>query len=486
MKWAFDLLGLPLNADATSIKRAYAKLLRSTRPDEDPEAFQRLHAAYKTALAQAGASPMPAAKPIAQVRENIEPSTPSTETAPLAAQPKSDSLVASPAAPKVNIGALAEEVIRIAVHSGNSRELTSWLQAREDFWSILIKQQTGQVLLHRLFQQPQTMSSECLDALLRFFDLDHVLSGVNPFALQQLRRRQSLQWELMPEHRYELAQRIQLRRNGRPDLDALKQYLDLLEQPLHWLRVAKTALRRGAVDRLGHFLQALCQGHINDLPASFDQRSVQFWYKATRTGTMAWQRFAINALRVTVIALVCALLATAVFVLNFATGSMPGKDALRFSAVFSFTIVGGVLGLWLLFTGWIYLDHWQGLPESAPERFPWLRRLIIPVLCIAGFALHAAGAADFVAGPLVFASFILALRRFRRRSVRNASRRSLRIGSMAPLAAYVCFIVINALTHVQGASDFPIMTAAVLITFGLWLADMWRHRAHLHPKFARG
>ena len=54
MKWAFDLLQLPLDADATSIKRAYAQLLRRTRPDEDPEGFQRLHAAYKTALAQAG------------------------------------------------------------------------------------------------------------------------------------------------------------------------------------------------------------------------------------------------------------------------------------------------------------------------------------------------------------------------------------------------------------------------------------------------
>ncbi|WHI48010.1 J domain-containing protein [Microbulbifer sp. VAAF005] len=36
--------------DARAIKRAYAKKLKQTRPDEKPEEFQALHAAYKQAL----------------------------------------------------------------------------------------------------------------------------------------------------------------------------------------------------------------------------------------------------------------------------------------------------------------------------------------------------------------------------------------------------------------------------------------------------
>lgn len=46
----WELLGLDAGADTRSIKRRYAQLLKQTRPDEDPEAFQRLREAYERAL----------------------------------------------------------------------------------------------------------------------------------------------------------------------------------------------------------------------------------------------------------------------------------------------------------------------------------------------------------------------------------------------------------------------------------------------------
>ena len=46
--WA--LLELPDDADERSIKRCYAKRLKTTRPDDDAEGFQRLREAYETAL----------------------------------------------------------------------------------------------------------------------------------------------------------------------------------------------------------------------------------------------------------------------------------------------------------------------------------------------------------------------------------------------------------------------------------------------------
>jgi hypothetical protein len=52
----FGLLGLAPGADRRAIKAAYAARLKSTRPEDDPAAFQQLHAAYKQALALAGSS----------------------------------------------------------------------------------------------------------------------------------------------------------------------------------------------------------------------------------------------------------------------------------------------------------------------------------------------------------------------------------------------------------------------------------------------
>lgn len=48
--WALDFLGLDTGADEKAIKRAYAKQLKVTRPDDDPAAFQQLNEAYQNAL----------------------------------------------------------------------------------------------------------------------------------------------------------------------------------------------------------------------------------------------------------------------------------------------------------------------------------------------------------------------------------------------------------------------------------------------------
>lgn len=41
----WQLLGIPATAEEREIKRAYARLLKGRRPEDDPEAFQRLRAA---------------------------------------------------------------------------------------------------------------------------------------------------------------------------------------------------------------------------------------------------------------------------------------------------------------------------------------------------------------------------------------------------------------------------------------------------------
>ena len=67
----WTLLGLdPATATPRDLQRAYARLLKIHRPDEDPEAFQRLHQAYQTAKARLENAPR-------------SPSAPDRPTAPL-------------------------------------------------------------------------------------------------------------------------------------------------------------------------------------------------------------------------------------------------------------------------------------------------------------------------------------------------------------------------------------------------------------------
>ena len=49
----WQMLGLAPDADERSIKRAYARLLKVHRPDENPDEFQRLRQAYEATLAEA-------------------------------------------------------------------------------------------------------------------------------------------------------------------------------------------------------------------------------------------------------------------------------------------------------------------------------------------------------------------------------------------------------------------------------------------------
>lgn len=72
MSWPWSELGLSGPADLKTIRGAYAQRLKATHPEEDPEGFQRLHAAYQEAgryarrkarAAQAGLPPKESAAP---------------------------------------------------------------------------------------------------------------------------------------------------------------------------------------------------------------------------------------------------------------------------------------------------------------------------------------------------------------------------------------------------------------------------------------
>ncbi|MBQ9492179.1 MAG: J domain-containing protein [Oscillibacter sp.] len=73
--WPWEELGLPGPAQLPAIRRAYAERLKKTRPDENPEGFQRLHSAYEEAchLARRGSAARTESDSRPPEEENREP-----------------------------------------------------------------------------------------------------------------------------------------------------------------------------------------------------------------------------------------------------------------------------------------------------------------------------------------------------------------------------------------------------------------------------
>ncbi len=481
MNWAFELLGLRPDADATDVKRAYARLLRTTRPDEDAEAFQRLHAAYKTALAHANrkADASPAA-PISAPQVEAERPSPAPVASPVS-PPSTPARAPNVSVPAVAIGPLTGAVIQAAVDAQNGNALLRWLQSRAEFWSIQVKSQAAQVVLQRLFQQPQAISAECMDTLLQFFDLNHVLSGVNPVTLQSLRMRQRTLWELLPQNHHELARRAGLMRNGRPDVLLLRKNLALLERPLHWIRATQAAMQSDRARSLANLVRVLSNnGRIDELPPTIDRPHATFWLRAAIPGAqLTRERFILNSLRASLFTLITVFVVVGVGVLSAGSDGVNWREIARVSSVLG----GSVLGLWLLLAGCWWFDQWQGLPESAPTRWPWLRRLAIPAVCASSLAVYSINQATLTQ-LLISLCFIFSIRKLRR-WLADAGGIGKRFNVPLTPIIWIGIMTISALSRIQSFSDISLMPVMALLTLAISIADLWRHRAYLHPKLAR-
>jgi hypothetical protein len=496
VNWAYTLLGVSPDAEVGDVKRAYARLLRKTRPDEDADGFQQLHMAYRLVLAQvtartAGATVQsghaappashdPPSVPTVSDRDVAAIRTTAEVTVGMAASTPSPAEDVSPVA-AVNPTELVNRVIQYATANNEDRKLSVWLSKQPEFWSIRTKQQIGQLLLSQLFRNPQPMASACLDTLLQFFDLEQVLSGINPIALAQLRRRQLAMWYLLPENDRAFASRLNISTKRLSDRRQLASCLRLLQGPWRWQSVPWPAIRRGRVVAVGRLIHTLCSGHLAELPPQIDRANAAFWYRAALTGVMSRPRFAVGSVRAGFMALI---LMTGVVGVATLTSWANGDGLHVFTALgIGAVMAANILGIWLVYAGWIWLDHWQGLPESSQMRPIWLRRMLIPALCAAAIGLDYLATLPVAAIAVIGATLIMALRRFQHRSPPRPAGKKTRTGSTLPGVFFLFIVLANMIPKLaQLPEQIPIIAIGAMVPMAIWMADMWRHRFHFKRK----
>jgi len=176
----FARLGLSHDADESQVKRAYARELRKTRPDEDPVAFQRLHEAYAQCLEWVRRSRAGAATAVFEDLDELL----GDDALPSLRVRADDAATATPVFDGATVtgrafdsavfdsGAFLGQLLRIA-RENTSQELQRWLREHPDLYSVERKQALAPLLIARLQDEPSLYIAQ-LDIVLAFFDLDTV------------------------------------------------------------------------------------------------------------------------------------------------------------------------------------------------------------------------------------------------------------------------------------------------------------------------
>jgi len=454
----FEQLGLPADADEPMVKRAYAQRLRNTRPDSDPEGFQRLHAAYQAALARCRQKAKSAATKIRRTPEHVPAAT--AGELPFAVADTPQEAIA------FSFERFSTELLTLAAE-GDATRLKTWLEEQPALWSLHLKTRVGHGLFAQLHRDAPPMSPACIEVLLTFFDMNQARPGHDALRLQRLLRRMQLAWELQPAHRDALAGRMELHLySERCELDL---NLERLARPLRWTQVARIGLQPNEASSYTQLIQRVSLHHPEDLPEPCDQDQIRFWLKATDVSHVGKERLQLGAIR-------CTATLLGGLLLGLLSGVLMRMPPDQFNWTAFWWCVGlpaAPCALWCLFMLVLPLDRWHARPEYQPVRWPWLNLLLVPMLCTAALAL---GEADTYVGAFVFAlaALWLAFRRLRRR---NAA--SLRLNPrLAWFGLWGLFMLARSLLkdvdQTHASATYPALAAAIAIL--IWGMDLWRQR----------
>ena len=356
-----ELLELAEQGDARAVKRAYARLLRSNRPDDDPEAFQDLHACYQHALALCGRG----TDAQAELVESMQTEAP---------EPEVPRLVTSQALPPaLDPDDAAREIV---LHAGaaDASTLALLLQERALCWSLQFRADVGWSLLGHLHREDPPVPEANFNTLAQAFDWDDIALDLDPLWLAGVARRCRQAWQLLPSSRSAL--RIDYERCSDSYLSA--QDIDgavarLSEARPRWRNRLDALLPARARDT-PYLLAALEYWPDEALPPGLNAAQVGFWARFGDPSHPVHVRY--EAVRCTLIGLFLGLVAA--WGVYSSPAVSPSKGGMIIAAAALL-----VPASWLLRRGFRALLRWQCADESDARGPAWLRWAFLPVAAIA-------------------------------------------------------------------------------------------------------
>ncbi len=421
MSWAMEWLGLEADADERAIKRAYAKRLKQTRPDEDAAGFQQLHEAYQSALAYAqyraqwgdeatDAEPTAPADPVLDLHDPVVPLNSGIAPPQERQEPPRWSVVPVEVelpAP-LDVPAFAQRLVT-AASKGPPLEFEPWLQQRPELWSLRDKPLVGSHVLD-LLHAGAPVRQENFDALSRYFGWDQIGSPLDPDLAAQTRQRLHRHWLVQPGHHDWLAYYLQ-----GPDapFSAAQAQVNQarLSRPWHRLRAVLTAAIPGRAALIGRMLAGLGIHTAEQAPTPLQPEQVRFWMALNQSGQLNAAKWQVAAARTLVFTLGWLLL------MGLMTLAVPPEGPTQVGHVLEI-VVFGTLAVFLggmLMLPFGQLLHWQSTDPAPAQRGRLLRLLLVPILAITSvLIIHVLG--QRVAGTLLaLPTLVIALVRWWRR-----------------------------------------------------------------------
>lgn len=498
MTGPFAVLGIGDDADERAIKVAYAKLLRQTRPDEDPAGFQRLNQAYQHALkiAQARQARQLASRGLASSAPmaatlNIAPgkSPEVTLRAAHTAQPPISPSVAiravpQPSAPLPQQPTFAPQAFiaeyRTMAAAGDAKALSRWLTDYPAFWHLPTKHGAGQWLLRTLFDMPEAMPEACFRATSEFFHFNDALSGIDPMALRRVAARIDAAWLAKPENQRVLEFRAfgnTLVRSRRITIAAVKR----LSRPFRWWRDLPRALRPPDARNIARVATVLCDGNPDDLPPPFDREHARFWMEACNPAKARIRT--LLALFRCAVALVMVPLAFGILVGTVQRLSQaPDWVDAAFEAwkIVALAVGFMVVLFWIPIGTRVLFREADALAQRS-RAFRLLMLSFTPALCVT--AMLVTRAVDATLGALIaIASMFIAV--WRLRAIHGARKlKSIeRVGLVVLFFVYVSGFITLATESALPINPELLPTLAIaLIALAMWAFD-WFKRGVLRPR----